>query len=61
MSIPKRRKRVTFFWGTSTLEDTGKWVAFSAARRTEVARALNPSLQTFDKWLSQNTERIPLD
>ncbi len=30
------------------------------ARNPAVARALNPSLQTFDVWLAQNKDRIPL-
>ncbi len=29
--------------------------------RSSVARALNPSLQTFDGWLAQNKSRIPLE
>jgi uncharacterized protein YbjT (DUF2867 family) len=32
-----------------------------AARDLEVSRTLNPSLQTFDRWLAQNKDRIPLD
>jgi uncharacterized protein YbjT (DUF2867 family) len=35
--------------------------AFCGARNLDVARALNPSLQTFDKWLAQNKSRIPLE
>ena len=35
--------------------------AFCDARNPDVARALNPSLQTFDVWLAQNKERIPLE
>jgi len=34
---------------------------FCGARRPDVARALNPSLQDFAGWLSQNKDRIPLD
>ncbi len=34
---------------------------FCGARNPDVARALNPSLQTFDKWLAQNKSRIPLE
>jgi uncharacterized protein YbjT (DUF2867 family) len=34
---------------------------FSGARSLDVSRALNPSLQTFEVWLSQNKERIPLE
>lgn len=33
---------------------------FCGARKPEVARALNPSLQTFDQWLARNKSRIPL-
>jgi uncharacterized protein YbjT (DUF2867 family) len=33
---------------------------FCGARNLEVARALNPALQTFDAWLAQNKARIPL-
>ena len=31
------------------------------ARNLDFARALNPSLQTFDMWLAQNKARIPLE
>jgi uncharacterized protein YbjT (DUF2867 family) len=34
---------------------------FCGARNLNVARTLNPSLQTFDQWLAQNKSRIPLD
>ena len=34
---------------------------FSGARSLEFSRALNPSLQTFDRWLTQNKSRIPLE
>ncbi len=34
--------------------------AFCSARPLAVARALNPSLQTFEMWLAQNATRIPL-
>ncbi len=30
------------------------------ARNIDVARSLNPSLQTFDRWLDTNKDRIPL-
>jgi uncharacterized protein YbjT (DUF2867 family) len=33
---------------------------FCGARDPEVARSLNPDLQTFDTWLANNRERIPL-
>jgi uncharacterized protein YbjT (DUF2867 family) len=32
-----------------------------AARDLDVSRTLNPSLQSFDMWLAQNKNRIPLD
>jgi uncharacterized protein YbjT (DUF2867 family) len=31
------------------------------ARSVDVARSLNPSLQTFEEWLVRNTSRIPLE
>jgi uncharacterized protein YbjT (DUF2867 family) len=34
---------------------------FCGARNVDEARALNPSLQTFDQWLAENKARIPLD
>lgn len=34
---------------------------FCGARNLDVARALNPALQTFDTWLAQNKSRIPLE
>ncbi len=34
---------------------------FCAARDVKVARALNPELQTFDRWLAENKDRIPLE
>lgn len=34
---------------------------FCRARNLSVSRALNPALQTFDQWLSQNKSRIPLE
>ncbi len=34
---------------------------FCGARNPDVARGLNPSLQTFDTWLAQNKSRIPLE
>ena len=33
---------------------------FRRHRSPEVARALNPALQSFDAWLSANASRIPL-
>jgi uncharacterized protein YbjT (DUF2867 family) len=35
--------------------------AFCGPRDPAVARALNPDLQTFDRWLSRNASRIPLE
>jgi len=34
---------------------------FCSARNPDVARSLNPSLQTFDQWLARNKSRIPLE
>ena len=34
---------------------------YCGARNLQVARALNPALQTFDQWLEQNKSRIPLE
>jgi len=34
---------------------------YCAARNPEVARSLNPSLQTFEAWLARNAARIPID
>ena len=34
---------------------------YCGARNLNEARALNPSLQTFDQWLAQNKDRIPLE
>ncbi|MBI3609125.1 MAG: NmrA/HSCARG family protein [Nitrospirae bacterium] len=34
---------------------------YCGARNLDVARALNPSLQTFDAWLAKNKSRIPLE
>jgi uncharacterized protein YbjT (DUF2867 family) len=34
---------------------------FCGARDPGFARSLNPSLQTFDRWLAQNKGRIPLE
>jgi hypothetical protein len=33
---------------------------YCGARDPEVARALNPRLQTFDAWLAANASRIPI-
>ncbi len=34
---------------------------FRAARSVDVARSLNPKLQSFDAWLAANKSRIPLE
>ena len=34
---------------------------FCSARNPDFARALNPALQTFDKWLAQNGGEIPIE
>jgi hypothetical protein len=34
--------------------------AFRAPRDVAAARALNPSLESFDAWLARNKGRIPL-
>ncbi len=34
---------------------------FCGARNLDVTRGLNPSLETFEQWLSQNKSRIPLE
>lgn len=34
---------------------------FCGARNLDIARSLNPALQTFDEWLAANGSRIPLE
>jgi uncharacterized protein YbjT (DUF2867 family) len=34
---------------------------FTRSRDTALARSLNPELQTFDQWLTENKDRIPLE
>jgi uncharacterized protein YbjT (DUF2867 family) len=34
---------------------------FCGARNLEISRALNPSLRTFEEWLAENKNRIPLE
>ena len=34
---------------------------FCAARKPEVARSLNPAMQTFHRWLAANKSKIPLE
>ena len=56
-------------FGFPGAEDRGNMFQFTrdfeqvycGARNLDVARALNPSLQTFDRWLAQNKNRIPLE
>src|SRR3990172_6698702 len=56
-------------FGFPGAEDLGNMFQFTrdfeqvycGARNLDVARALNPSLQTFDRWLAQNKNRIPLE
>jgi hypothetical protein len=33
---------------------------YCGARNVQVSRSLNPSLRTFDDWLAQNKDRIPI-
>jgi hypothetical protein len=33
---------------------------FCGARNLEFSRSLNPLLQTFDQWLTENASRIPI-
>lgn len=55
--------------GVPGAEEIGNMYQFSrdfehvicGARNVDLARALNPSLQTFDQWLTLNKSRIPLD
>ena len=56
-------------FGFPGAEDLGNMLQFKrdfneiycGARNLDVARALNPSLQTFEKWLAQNKSLIPLE
>jgi uncharacterized protein YbjT (DUF2867 family) len=34
---------------------------FRGSRSVELARSLNPELQTFDQWLSRNGDKIPIE
>jgi hypothetical protein len=34
---------------------------FCGARSVETSRALNPNLLTFEAWLAENKDRIPLE
>ena len=34
---------------------------FQAARSVEFSRTLNPALQTFEDWLAENGNRIPIE
>ena len=33
---------------------------YAGPRETELARSLNPELQSFDEWLTENAARIPI-
>ena len=33
----------------------------NGTRSVEASRALNPEMQTFDRWLADNKNRIPLE
>lgn len=56
-------------FGFPGAEDLGNMFQFDCdfeqaacgARNVDVTRALNPALQSFDMWLSQNKSRIPLE
>jgi hypothetical protein len=56
-------------FGFPGADDVGNMFQFKAefedyycgARNLAFTRALNPALQTFDQWLSQNAARIPLE
>jgi hypothetical protein len=37
-----------------------KNIPFGIARSIEFRKSLNPSLQSFDSWLAQNKDRIPI-
>jgi hypothetical protein len=34
---------------------------FCGARSLEFSRAINPSMRTFEAWLAENKDRIPLE
>ncbi len=34
---------------------------FCGARSLEFSRALNPAMQTFETWLAENGDRIPIE
>jgi|GEM_PF-3491859 hypothetical protein len=65
-SITPEQCRASGFPGA---EDLGNMFQFKrdfeetycGARNLDLARALNPSLQTFEAWLEQSKNRIPLD
>ena len=56
-------------FGFPGAEDLGNMLQFKrdfeqyycGARNLEFSRSLNPALQTFDQWLAQNKDRIPLE
>jgi uncharacterized protein YbjT (DUF2867 family) len=56
-------------FGFPGAEDAGNMFQFKrdfetdycGARNLDVARSINPALQTFDQWLARNKSRIPLE
>ena len=56
-------------FGFPGAEDLGNMFQFKAdfesyytgARDLDFSRSLNPALQTFDEWLAENADRIPLE
>jgi uncharacterized protein YbjT (DUF2867 family) len=56
-------------FGFAGAEDLGNMFQFNCdfesvccgARNLDVSRSLNPALQTFEQWLTQNKSRIPLE
>lgn len=63
--IPPETYRTFDFPGAADLANMFQYkrdfeAQYVGARNLDVARSLNPELQTFAKWLSQNKSRIPL-
>ena len=56
-------------FGFPGADDMGNMYQFKAefqedyceSRSVELAKTLNPSLQTFDSWLEENKNKIPLE
>lgn len=53
-------KKIIAVIGATGAQGGGLGEEFRSHRSPEVARALNPALQSFDTWLSGNAKRIPL-